>query len=479
MKRSILLAGFALIAATPAIAQTALAQTAPTQPPALPVPPIGAPKPFTVPANESYTLSNGMQVTLIPYGNAPKVTAVLRVYAGNLEEGATPWLSDLTGDLLKEGAGTRDSAALATAAAGMGGNLNVGVSYLGTSISLSGLSEFAPGVVALIGDVARRPTFPADAFDRVKANRVRSLTQALAQPGTLADYALARATYGDHPYGRELPTTAQLSGYTLAQARQFHTANFGARRARLYIAGQFDAATVKAAVERAFADWQPGPERLSLIPAATGGPRVLLIDRPDAPQSTIRVAWPAPLAGSDGDIPFRVANALLGGSFSSRITRNIREDKGYTYSPGSSIGQYPGTAQWTFDADVTTAVTGPSLKEVFSEIRTLQTAPPTAEEAAGMRSYNAGLFVLRSSDSASLIGQLATRDALGLPKDWLDRYVPATMAVSDAEFSSAVKQALPLDKFTLVVVGDLATVKPQLDALPELKGVPVETVTVP
>ncbi len=367
----------------------------------------------------------------------------------------------------------------AIAAAGMGGNLGVGVSSTDTAITMSALSEYAPAAVALVGDVARRPTFPAADFARVKANRVRALSQSLAQPGMLADYALARATYGDHPYGRILPTPAQLNGYTLEQARGFHAANFGARRAHLYIAGRFDAAAVKAAVAKAFGDWAAGPERLSLVPSAVPGPRVLLVDRPGAPQSTIRLAWPAPLAGSAGDIPLRVSNALLGGSFSSRITRNIREDKGYTYSPGSGISQRPGDAQWSFDADVTTAVTGASLKEVFKEIRTLQTTPPSAEEAAGMRSYNAGLFVLRNSDSASLIGQLASRDALGLPADWLDRYVPATMAVGDAQFSSAAAQAFPLDKFTLVVVGDLKTVQPQLDALPELKGVPVQTVTVP
>ncbi len=470
MRRSILLAGLALIAA-PLAAQT--------PPPALPAPPIGAPKPFMVPASETYTLPNGMGVTLIPYGNAPKVTMVLQVYAGNLEEGRDPWLADLAGSMMKEGAGSRDSAALATAAAGMGGNLGVRVGYTGTSISMSGLSEFAPQAVALIGDVARRPTFPAGEFDRVKANSARSLTQSLAQPGMLADYALARATYGDHPYGRILPTPAQLNGYTLDQVKRFYATNFGAQRARLYVAGRFDAAQVKAAVQQAFGDWQKGAARLSLVPTAAPGPRVLLVDRPDAPQSTIRLDWASPLAGSDGDIPLRVANALLGGSFSSRITRNIREDKGYTYSPGSGIAQRPGDARWTFDADVTTAVTGASLKEVFQEIRTLQSTPPSAEEAGGMRSYNAGLFVLRSSDSASLIGQLATRDALGLPADWLDRYVPATMAVSDAQFSSAIRQSLPLDKFTLVVVGDLAKVKPQLDALPELKGVPVQTVTVP
>ncbi|KZE09179.1 MULTISPECIES: M16 family metallopeptidase [Sphingomonas] len=470
MRRSILLAGLALIAA-PLAAQT--------QPPALPAPPIGAPKPFSVPASESYQLPNGMGVTLIPYGNAPKVTVVLQVYAGNLEEGRDTWLADLTGDMLKEGAGARDSAALATAAAGMGGNLGVRVSSTGTSISMSGLSEFAPQAVALVGDVARRPAFPASEFARVKANSARSLAQMLAQPGMLADYALARATYGDHPYARTMPTPAQLDGYTLDQVKRFYATNFGAQRARLYIAGRFDPAAVKAAVRQAFGDWQKGPARLSLVPTAAPGPRMVLVDRPEAPQSTIRLSWPAPLAGSEGDIPMRVANALLGGSFSSRITRNIREDKGYTYSPGSGISQRPGDAAWTFDADVTTAVTGPSLKEVFQEIRTLQSTPPGDAEAAGMRSYNAGLFVLRSSDSASLIGQLATRDALGLPADWLDRYVPATMAVTDAQFSSAIRDALPLDKFTLVVVGDLAKVKPQLDALPELKGVPVQTVTVP
>ncbi|KQM61928.1 MULTISPECIES: M16 family metallopeptidase [unclassified Sphingomonas] len=470
MRRSILLATLALVAA-PLAAQT--------QPPALPAPPIGAPRPYAVPASESYRLPNGMGVTLVPYGNAPKVTVMLKVYAGNLEEGRDTWLSDLTGDMMKEGAGDRDAAALAMAAAGMGGNLGVQVSYGGTSINMSGLSEFAPQAVALVGDVARRPTFPADAFARVRANRARSLTQALAQPGTLADYALDRATYGDHPYGRTLPTPAQLDGYTLDQVKRFYAANFGARRAHLYIAGRFDAAGVKAAVAKAFADWQPGPERLSLVPTPAPGPRVLLVDRPGAPQSTIRIAWPAPLAGSAGDIPLQAADALLGGSFSSRITRNIREDKGYTYSPYSNITQRPGISAWSFNADVTTAVTGPSLKEVFHEIRTLQATPPAPEEAAGMRSYNAGLFVLRNSDSGSLIGQLATRDALGLPADWLDRYVPATMAVTDAQFSSAIKEALPLDRFTLVVVGDLAKVKPQLDALPELKGVPVETVTVP
>ncbi|WP_257845033.1 pitrilysin family protein [Sphingomonas sp. J344] len=171
-------------------------------------------------------------------------------------------------------------------------------------------------------------------------------------------------------------------------------------------------------------------------------------------------------------------NALLGGSFSSRITRNIRENKGYTYSPGSSVALLPTNAVWTFNADVTTAATGPSLTEVFKEIRELQATPPGDEEAAGMRQYMAGLFVIQNSTAGALVNTLATRDSLGLPRDWLENYVPATLAVTNAQISEAAKR-LPLDKMTLVVVGDLKVITPQLQALPELKGVEFKTVTVP
>jgi predicted Zn-dependent peptidase len=203
---------------------------------------------------------------------------------------------------------------------------------------------------------------------------------------------------------------------------------------------------------------------------------VLLVDRPGAPQSTIRIAFPAPLIGSDSDLPYRVTNALLGGAFNSRITTNIREKNGYTYSPGSGIGYNPGEARWTFNADVTTAVTGPALHEVIGEIRRLQSEPPTAEEAAGMRTYLAGIFVLQNASANGLIGSLANRDFYGLPANWLDNFVPGVLATTPAQMQALAKQWLPLDKATIVVVGDLATVEPQIRALPELQGMPIERV---
>jgi predicted Zn-dependent peptidase len=354
----------------------------------------------------------------------------------------------------------------------MGGNLNLNAGTHETTFGLNVLAERAPDAVRLVADLARRPTFPASELERVRQNLLRNLAVARSQPQPAADAALAAAYYGTgHPYGRLFPTEAQLKGYTLADVQRFYAANFGARRARLYIAGRFDADAVRAAVEQAYADWQPGPERLSLPPAPRAGPRVILVDRPGAPQSTIRLAFPAPVAGSPGDIPFRVTNALLGGSFTSRITTNIREEKGYTYSPFSAVAYNPGESQWEFDADVTTAVTGAALKEVFGEIRRLQTEAVPEDEATGMRTWMAGTFVLQNASPAGLIGSLAERDFHGLPANWLETYVPGVLATTGADMQRLTRDTLPLGRMTLVVVGDIAKVQPQLKALPELRNV--------
>lgn len=470
IRRLVALAAAASLAFSPVAAQVQ-AQDFP------PMPPVGTPKPFNLPPAESYTLDNGMRVTLLRYGNVPKASIGLRVYAGSLNQGDDVWLPTLMGQMLREGAAGRSAAEIARAAAGMGGELGTGAGTHETFVGINVLQEHAADALALVASVARQPAFPASELERVRADLLRNLAVARTQPQTAANVALAQAYYGpDHPYGRPLPTEAQLAGYTIDDVRRFHAENFGARRAQIYVAGQFDPAAVKAAIAQAFGDWQPGPERLSLPAQPRTGPRVLLVDRPGAPQSTIRVAFPAPVIGSANDLGFRVTNALLGGAFNSRITQNIREQKGYTYSPGSGIGYNPNEARWTFNADVTTDVTGPALSEVIGEIRRLQDEPPTADEAAGMRTYLAGIFVLQNASANGLINSLANRDFHGLPADWLDAFVPGVLAVTPGQMQNLAREWLPLDRMTVVVVGDLATVEPQVRALPELAGMPIERV---
>jgi len=460
------------LAATPIATAAAGAQVFPAQ-----MPSTGTMKPFSVPASESFRLPNGMQVTLIPYGITPTTVISLRVYAGALNQEDDVSLPALTAQMLREGAGGRTGAQLAEAAASMGGNLAVGAGAHETNVTLNVLSEYAADAVRLVADVARRPDFPMSELNRVRQGLLRNLAIAKSQPGPLAEVALASAYYGpNHPYGRLFPTEARLQGYTIEDVRRFYTANFGARRARLYVSGRFNAAEVRAAIEQSYADWQPGPERLRLPAEPQRGPQVILVDRPGAAQTTLRLAFPAPAAGSAGDIPMRVSNALLGGSFSSRITTNIREARGYTYSPGSNTTFNVGEARWTFNADVTTGVTGPALKEVFHEIRRMQTESIPEQEAAGMRNYLAGTFVLSNASPGGLINSIATRDLHGLPANWLDAYVPAVLRVSGSAMQESVRQSLPLERMILVAVGDLAQITPQLRALPELQGAEFRTV---
>jgi predicted Zn-dependent peptidase len=441
------------------------------------MPTVGAPRPFQVPAYESFRLPNGMQVTLIPYGITPTTVVSLRVYAGALNQGEDVWLPLLTAQMLREGAAGRTGAQIAEQAASLGGNLAVSGGTHETSLTLNVLSEHAPTAVRLIADVARRPDFPQTELERVRSGLLRNLAVAKTQPQAAADVALASAYYGDrHPYGRLFPTDAQLKGYSISDVRRFYQANYGAQRARLYIAGRFDAAAVRAAIEQSYSDWVSGPERLRLPPEPKPGPRVILVDRPGAPQSTIRLAFSAPVAGTAGDIPMRVSNALLGGSFNSRITRNIREAKGYTYSPFSGTSHNPGQAIWTFNADVTTDVTGPAVKEVLHEIRRTQNEAIPEPEAAGMRNYMAGVFVLQNASPGGLVNSIANRDFHGLPSNWLDTYVQNALAVPATGLQSAVRESLPLERLTMVVVGDLAKIRPQLQALPELRNVEMQTV---
>lgn len=433
-------------------------------------PPPATPKGFSVPQPKTFTLENGLAVTLVPYGTVPKVTVRLAVMTGNANEAANQvWLADLVGDMLSEGTATRTASQIAEDAARMGGEIEVGVGENRTEIGGDVLSEFGPAMVALVADVARHPKFPEADFARVKADRARQLSIARSKPQPLAQEKFRSVLYGDHPYGRLFPTEAMLSGYTVAQARDFYVKNFGAGRSHLYVAGVFDAAAMEAAIRKDFGDWKRGPA--PHIPAAT--PKsvraVYILDRPGAVQSTILMGMPViDPSKPDWDALF-LMNVLLGGSFSSRITANIREAKGYTYSPSGQLSNRYHDAYWAEAADVTTASTGPAVKEIFGEIDRLQAEPPSDKELKGFQNYRAGVFILQNSSRGGIIGQLEFVDLHGLPADYLNGYVKRLYAITPAQVQQMAKKYIQDDKATIVVVGDKKVIEDQLKPFGPLK----------
>ncbi len=187
-----------------------------------------------------------------------------------------------------------------------------------------------------------------------------------------------------------------------------------------------------------------------------------VIDRPKAPQSTLYIGLPVIDPSHPDYIALRVTNALLGGSFASRITANIREQKGYTYSPNSSLSVHPKVAHWVQVADVTTAVTGASIKEIFFEVDRLRNEAPPEDELAGIRNYLAGIFVLQNSSRAGIIQQLELTRLHGLGTDYLRTLVQKIQAVTPADVQRIARTYLDPSKMTMVVVGDKAVITEQL-----------------
>lgn len=423
----------------------------------------GVPKDFRVPEPKRFTLDNGMQVALVQWGNMPKVRVTLDVRTGNAFEKRTEvWLADLAGQLIREGTETRNATTISREAARMGGSIGIGVGGDSTTIGGDVLSEFGPAMVELVADVVRHPAFPESELARLKTNLTRNLAVSRSQPQQIALEKFRAVLYGDHPYARVFPTQEMIEGYTLAQARDFYTATYGAGRARLYVVGSFDAAAMETSIRKAFGAWSKGAPAEPVSPKPSSSRGVHLIDRPGAPQSTIILGMPTIDPSNDDYVALTVMDALLGGAFASRITKNIREDKGYTYSPYSELSTRYRDAYWAENADVTTAQTGLSLKEIFAEIDRLQSDPPSDQELAGIKNYLAGTYILQNSSRGGITAQLEFIDLHGLPPTHPSTYVKRVYAVTPQQVMGVAKKYLQDDSATIVVVGDRKVIEEQL-----------------
>jgi len=431
----------------------------------------GAPHEFRLPARETLHLDNGFAITFIDYGSVPKVALVAVVRTGSIDEDSDTWLADVTAEMLKEGTTSRSAADIARAAAGMGGALSLGAGAEQTTASLSVISEHADDAALLLADVLRNPLFPESELPRVIANFERSLAVSRSDPQSLADETLARLVFGDHPFGRMLPQEGQLAGYDIAKLRGFFERNFGARRTHLYVAGRYDRPALEAALRRGFQGWRAGeaPTDLPARPADTM--QLALVDSPGAPQSSVRIAVPAPDPSNPLWFQTSLMNSLLGGTFGSRITTNLREDKGYSYSPGSSINPRRGGALWVLSAEVTAEHTAAALTEIFREIERLQREVPADAELDPVKNYRAGVFVISNSSPTGVLGQLAFMDLHGLPDDFLSRWVANVRAVTPAQVSEMAREFIRPERMTVVVASDVTKIGDSVKALPQFKGV--------
>lgn len=425
-------------------------------------PAAGDPLPFELPATQTLELENGLTVTFVPWGLTPTIDVVVSVRAGNIDDGEQTWIADLTTAMMEEGFDGLGRAEIAERFAAMGGSLNTTVTQTHTLIGAHVLAEHGETALGLIADAVRRPDFPADALLRIRSGLSRDIEQRRLEPATLAfTTAFASLFPEDHPYHNGLPRPGQVDGYSIDDVRAFHAAHFGAGRTHLYIAGRFDAARMEAAVRAAFADWTRGPADTAPNAVPARGPVVHLVDRPGSLQTTVQLIYPVSTITSKDATAITIMDAALGGAIAARM-----REAGWSYSPGSFIQWTRGGGMWTYGDDIDTPRTVVALTTVFATIASLRQDNWDMEST---RRWLSSLFVMSSGSAYGLLENLALRDTFGLGHDYLDQRVPALMGVSDREVSAVAGAYLRDDRFTLVVVGDLARFETDLRAMPSLR----------
>lgn len=424
----------------------------------------GQPKDFKLSEKKKAKLTNGLQTTMVKYGDLPKVTINLTVSTGSIHEApGETGLATLTGEMIKQGSRTMDFKTLSRKVAAMGGTIFVGVGKEEISISGSVLSEFSAEFIAVIADLISNPAFPPNELNRLKENAKRDLAVDMTVPQSIAEDKFRKALFKDHPYGRYFSTAETIDKFTLEKVKDFYNKNFGAARSALYVVGQYDEAQVNSAINKSFGKWKAGPAIYTPPIQSVVRQDTLVIDRKESPQTTLIVGLPTILPKDKDYIGLYVTDALLGGAFGSRITSNIRENKGYTYSPYSTILNRRSVSVWYESADISSENTMAALKEIEKEIIRLQQEPPPANELKGVQNYLAGIFVLQNSSPSGIIGQLQYLDKHGLPDSYLTSFVKNVNSINPQQVSAIAKKYLDYKKMMIVMVGDQKAIQKQIE----------------
>jgi zinc protease len=436
------------------------------------VPASGTPRPVTAPAIVKRTLPNGLEVWTVTQRELPAINAVLLIRAGAVDDGTRPGLAQVTAALLDEGTDRRSSLDFARAVDALGANLGAAAGDEATQVSLQTLTKTADSAFALMGELVLRPAFKAEELERERKSRLQALRQQKDQPTIIATQVFSQLVYGEaHPYGHAANGTLESIGaLTPDDITGFYRSYYRPNNAVLIVFGDVTPARASALATHAFGNWMRGvvPKAAAAVPArpAARPTAIYLVDKPGAAQSEIRIGHPGLARTSPDYYAAQVLNTALGGQFASRINLNLREAKGYTYGARSGWRFARGDGPFTASGGVFTGKTDSSLVEFFRELRDVRggrpLSPAEVEFAKGslVRGYPRSLET--SGGIANVLAELAL---FRLPGSEISRYLTKTEAVTAAEVGRVARQYLAPDSAVVVVVGDLARIRPGIEAL--------------
>ncbi|MFN2633599.1 MAG: M16 family metallopeptidase [Thermoanaerobaculia bacterium] len=425
--------------------------------------------PLRLPETSRLKLSNGIPVFLVERHKVPLAQVLVVLRGGASTDPANrPGLASLTADLLDRGAGARSALEISDLADTLGASVAAGAGWdtssVGINVPVARLSDAMP----LLSDLVRNPTFPSEELERVRQERLTEMVQWKDDPAEIAATAFARAVYGTHPYGRRPEgNPASMRSVTREDVLRYHAARYTAGAAAIVAVGDLRATEMLARLERAFGSWSAGSTPPASAPPAApqlSGRRVVLVDKPDAPQSQIWIGRVGPPRSTPDYFALFVSNTILGGSFTSRLNHNLRETKGYSYGAFSQFDYRLSTGPFLASAAVQTDKTGPALTEFFRELEGIREEVP-AEELARARNYTALRYPAGFETDAQVAGRVSDQFVYGLPDDYFNTYVSRIQAVTAAEVRRVAQQWFDPRNCAIVIVGDRRRIEPQIAAL--------------
>lgn len=434
------------------------------------VPPRGALRPFHFATVHRRRLANGLTILVAEQRKFPVVTVDLVLDAGGLAEPRErAGVAAMTTALLESGAGSLNAEEIAERVDGLGLSLDSGISWDTGQAGFTCLRARLEAGFELLADLVRRPTFPEAEVERVRDERLTTIQQRRGTPSSVADEAQSRwifapGTVFARPLGGMLRT---VEGIHRGEITAFHARRYRAAGATLVAAGDAGVDEIVALAERWFGDWDGAgePSTPAQVRPRLDRTTVILVDRPGAVQSEIRIGHVG-IERTAPDYPaVTVMNAILGGTFSSRLNLNLRERLGYTYGASSSFASRRQQGTFGMQTAVQTEVTAHSVSEMLRDMREIREAPVTQAELDDARNFLAGVFPLGLQTTDGVAGKLTSIATYGLPDDYYDHYRDKLLAVTAHDVLDAARRRLWPDRAAVVIAGDAQKIRGEMEAL--------------
>ncbi len=428
------------------------------------VPGLSAERPVTWPKRTRVTLPNGLQVVLAEAHSIPKFHGELYFRAGNaLVADRSACLAEMTATLVRTGTSKRTSRQIEEDLRRLGADLGTSSGQDTSAISFAGLSEFAELLLQLVNELAREAAFPEAELDRERRQKLEEVKLERTSPGFLASERLRKILYGHHPYSLISPSEAQVAAYKREDLQSVYREIYTPENALLMMVGDFDSQAMLRTIEKVFGAWtgkKPATKEAAALPELHGR-RVYLVHNPGSVQTQIVIGCHAITRKHPDWLRLGLTNSLYGGAFNSRLVMNIREDKGYTYSPRSSVNPLKQHGTFSVSAAVRNDVVAASLTEMFYEMDKLRSVPVPEAELADAQNYLTGVFSMGLATQEGLLSQFSTVELNELPADYLETYREKIRAFTPGDLLAASRKYFDSANMQIVVVGDRGLIEEQ------------------